>query len=97
MTVRRSSCARRLAPRLRRVAITVIVNHLRSLNDIDDPAAGPRVRAKRRAQAEALASLIQSLQASERVIAVGDFNAFEFSDGYVDVIGTILGDPGARQ
>ena len=75
------------------VAITVIVNHLRSLNDIDDPAAGPRVRLKRRVQAEALASLIQSIQISERVIAVGDFNAFEFSDGFVDVIGTILGDP----
>ena len=77
----------------RTAAITVIVNHLRSLNDIADPAAGPRVRLKRRVQAEALASLIQSLQASERVIAVGDFNAFDFSDGYVDVVGTILGTP----
>ncbi len=41
-------------------AITVIVNHLRSLNGIDDVGSnGVRVRAKRQAQAEFLANLIQ--------------------------------------
>lgn len=75
---------------------TVIVNHLRSLIDIDDPTAGPRVRAKRKAQAEFLANLVQARQTAnpaERIILVGDFNAFELNDGYVDSIGTIKGVP----
>jgi predicted extracellular nuclease len=73
---------------------TMVVNHLRSLLSIDDPADGPRVRAKREAQAEFLANLLQSHQAAgENVISVCDCNAFEFSDGYVDVIGAILGHP----
>jgi predicted extracellular nuclease len=72
--------------------VTVIVNHLRSLNGIDDPVDGPRVRAKRAAQAEFLANLIQEHQdAGESVIVVGDFNATQFNDGYVDVMGTIKG------
>ena len=75
---------------------TVVVNHLRSLSGVDDAVDGPRVRAKRRAQAEFLASLIQDLQAanpSARVLAIGDFNAFDVNDGYVDSIGTISGTP----
>jgi hypothetical protein len=73
---------------------TMVVNHLRSLLGIDDPVDGPRVRTKRAAQAEFLANLLQSHQAAgENVISVCDCNAFEFSDGYVDVIGTILGRP----
>jgi predicted extracellular nuclease len=77
-------------------AFTVIVNHLRSLNGVDDPADGNRVRTKRRAQAEYLANLVQSRQTAdptEKMILVGDFNAFQFNDGYVDVIGTIKGTP----
>lgn len=77
-------------------AITVINNHLRSLNDVEDPVAGGRVRAKRRAQAEFLADLIQGRQVAnpgERIISVGDYNAFEFSDGLVDVMGTVKGTP----
>lgn len=76
--------------------VTVIVNHLRSLNSIDDAADGARVRAKRLAQAEYLANLVQARQAAdpaERIVLVGDFNAFEFSDGYVDVIGSVKGVP----
>jgi predicted extracellular nuclease len=73
---------------------TMVVNHLRSLLGVDDPVDGPRVRAKRAAQAEFLANLLQSHQAAgENVISVCDCNAFEFSDGYVDVIGTIIGRP----
>ena len=76
--------------------ITVIVNHLRSFSGVDDPTDGPRVRAKRAAQAEYLANLIQARQAAdpnEHIVSVGDYNAYEFSDGYVDSIGTIIGDP----
>jgi predicted extracellular nuclease len=76
--------------------ITVIVNHLRSLSGVDDPADGARVRAKRRAQAEFLANLIQQRQIAdpnENIVSVGDYNAFGFNDGYVDVMGTIEGKP----
>src|SRR5258706_2876255 len=77
-------------------AITAIVNHLRSLSGVDDPADGNRVRTKRRAQAEYLANLIQARQVAdphERIISVGDYNAFQLNDGYVDSIGTIKGTP----
>jgi hypothetical protein len=77
------------------VPVTVIVNHLRSLSGVEDPVNG-RVRAKRLAQAEFLANLIQARQAAnptERIISVGDYNAFEVNDGYVDVIGSIKGTP----
>ena len=76
--------------------ITVVANHLRSLNGVGDPLDGDRVRAKRKAQAEFLADWVQARQIAapaERILLVGDFNAFEFSDGYVDVIGTIKGTP----
>jgi predicted extracellular nuclease len=78
------------------VPLTVIVNHLRSLSGINDVDDGPRVRAKRRAQAEFLANLIQARQfanPAERIVSVGDYNAFQFNDGYVDSIGTIKGTP----
>jgi predicted extracellular nuclease len=84
--------------------VTVMVNHLRSLNDVDSeapgangwPTAGARVRAKRRAQAESLANLVQARQTAdptENIAVVGDFNAFEFNDGLVDSMGTIAGTP----
>jgi hypothetical protein len=82
------------------VPITVVLNHLRSLSGIDDPVDGDRVRAKRRAQAEFLADLVQARQLAdpaERIVVVGDFNAFQFNDGYVDTIGTIKGTPTAPE
>src|SRR5262249_45221535 len=44
--------------------VTVIVNHLRSLISVDDPTDGPRVRAKRQAQAEFMANLLQQHQSA---------------------------------
>jgi predicted extracellular nuclease len=76
--------------------LTVIVNHLRSLSSIDDPVDGNRVRVKREAQAEDLAHLIQGFQTSNpavNIISIGDYNAFQFSDGYADVMGVIKGTP----
>ena len=76
--------------------VTVIVNHLRSLNGVDDPVDGNRVRVKRRAQAEFLANLIQARQVAdptEKIISLGDYNAFAFNDGYGDSMGTIKGLP----
>ena len=86
------------------LAFTVIVNHLRSLSGVDDATPngtgteGSRVRAKRQAQAVSLANLIQGFQiadSAERIITVGDMNAFQFNDGYADVIGTVKGTPSA--
>jgi predicted extracellular nuclease len=76
--------------------VTIILNHLRSMLAIDDPTDGPRIRAKRRAQAECLAGLIQERQTNgpaKNLVLIGDFNAFPFNDGYVDVLGTIKGAP----
>jgi len=75
--------------------VIVVVNHLRSLNGVDDPVDGVRVRAKRRAQGESVAALLIELQTTNPgvpVISVGDYNAFEVNDGYVDVLGIIRGD-----
>ena len=76
--------------------ITAIANHLRSLTGVDDPVEGARVRAKRQAQAESLARLVQGRQAAnpdERIAVLGDFNAYQFNDGYVDTLGTVRGTP----
>jgi predicted extracellular nuclease len=77
----------------RHYPLTVIVNHLRSLNGNDDPVDG-RVRFKRAEQAMELANLVNNLQTAspnEKIVLVGDFNAFPFNDGYVDVMGIITG------
>jgi predicted extracellular nuclease len=75
--------------------VFVVVNHLRSLNGIDDPVDGVRVRAKRKAQGESVAQLLIQLQTENPgvpVISIGDYNAFEFNDGFVDLLGIIRGD-----
>ncbi|HEY1136325.1 MAG TPA: Calx-beta domain-containing protein [Xanthomonadaceae bacterium] len=83
--------------------VTVFVVHHRSLNGVDDTAAGSsgwaseghRVRAKRAQQALYLANLVHARQQanpSEHIVLLGDFNAFEFNDGYVDVMGIVRGD-----
>jgi predicted extracellular nuclease len=77
--------------------IIVVVNHLRSFIDIElVEGEGVRVRAKRTAQAEAIAGLLQQLQQQNPnlpVISVGDYNAYEFSDGYTDPISILKGTP----
>ncbi|HVF60373.1 MAG TPA: lamin tail domain-containing protein [Thermoanaerobaculia bacterium] len=76
--------------------LTVIAVHQRSLGGIEDPTDGPRVREKRHQQALRLSQFIQTLQTATpglRLIAIGDFNAFEFTDGYVDVMGQVTGNP----
>jgi hypothetical protein len=75
--------------------VTVISVHQRSLINVDDPTStGATVRLKREAQAEYLATLIQGYQAAgEHVVTVGDYNAFEFSDGFVDALGVVTGNP----
>jgi len=72
--------------------ITVIVNHLRSLGGIEDDDS--IARGKRSEQALQLSYLVQTLQVSNpdmSLVLTGDFNAFQFTDGYVDVMGQITG------
>ncbi|MFY2763430.1 lamin tail domain-containing protein [Arenimonas sp. MALMAid1274] len=82
--------------------VTVIGNHLRSLNGVNstDPGSngwstdGARIRAKRASQARYTAQLVQDRQTQfpdEHLVLLGDFNAFEYSDGYADVMGIITG------
>ena len=70
--------------------LSVVVVHNRSLSGVDDASRGEWVRTKRLEQAQSVARLVESLQNSKTVV-VGDFNAFEFTDGYVDVVGHIKG------
>ena len=74
--------------------VRVISVHNRSLGSIDHDVEGVRVRLKRLLQAESIANEVQELQtlSSTQLVIVGDFNAFEFTDGYVDAIGHIRGD-----
>ncbi|NOY24225.1 MAG: hypothetical protein GXO70_12055 [Acidobacteria bacterium] len=74
--------------------IKVLVVHNRSLIGIDGSDAG-RVKEKRWQQADHIAQYIQTLQVAEpnvRLVVMGDFNAYEFTDGYVDSVGIIKGD-----
>jgi uncharacterized repeat protein (TIGR01451 family) len=75
----------------------VVVNHLRSFIDIElTSPEGARVRAKRKAQAESVAGLLQELQTNNpgvAVISIGDYNAYQFNDGYTDPIATLIGTP----
>jgi hypothetical protein len=74
--------------------IAVMAVHNRSLNGIDHPVDGPRVRQKRLEQAQSIAQKVQGLQDADpnvRLVVTGDFNAFQFSDGYVDAVGQIAG------
>jgi predicted extracellular nuclease len=80
-------------------AFTVVNNHLKSLRGVDDPEDGPNVRMKKKLQAEFLAKWVNDRQKAnpkERILLVGDFNAFQFSDGLVDQIGTIIGKPAPK-
>ncbi len=75
--------------------LAVMVNHTRSLSGIDDASSGPRVRQKRLEQAQSIAQKVQDFQtanATVPLIVIGDLNAFQFTDGYVDVVGQIAGD-----
>ncbi|MCW5580305.1 MAG: lamin tail domain-containing protein [Luteimonas sp.] len=83
---------------------TAIVVHQRSLNNADSDESGSsgwltlgqRVRAKRQAQADYLATLVSGLQSADptrNLIVLGDFNAFQFNDGLVDAMGTVTGLP----
>ena len=84
------------------LAFTLFVNHLSSSDGSGDATActlateGARVRARRAAQANNVAKIVQdelTANPDARILVAGDFNAIEANDGYVDTLGTILGTP----
>ncbi len=75
---------------------TALVNHKKSFLGYFDPKQQDNVRMKKRLQAEFLAKFVQDRQKAnpqEKIIVLGDFNAYQYNDGIVDVIGTIQGRP----
>lgn len=72
--------------------LQVLNVHVRSLDGSEDGDAD-FVFEKRHEQAKSIARMIEDLR-SENLIVLGDFNAFAFSDGFVDVIGQVSGQSG---
>jgi len=69
--------------------------HLRSLSGIEGGNSS-RIRAKRHAQAVWVSEWITTFQEMNPewgLIVLGDFNAYQFTDGYIDVLGQITGQP----
>jgi predicted extracellular nuclease len=81
----------------------VLNNHTKSFGAVDDSgSAAERDRAKRFLQAKDVAELVQHFQtgtgpfdglgtAGIPLVLVGDYNAFEYTDGHADVVGLISG------
>ena len=74
--------------------ITVLAVHNRSFSGIEDPVDGVRIRQKRLEQAQSIAQKVQDIQTANpdvHLVVTGDFNAYQFTDGYVDPVGQISG------
>lgn len=73
----------------------VIAVHPKARQNVEKTGAkADRDREKRFLQAKSLATQVQKLQISsplEPLLVVGDFNAYQFTDGFVDVVGLISG------
>jgi predicted extracellular nuclease len=75
--------------------IKIMVVHNKSLGGIEGSYADFN-RTRRYQQALSIAKWVQAQQEKNpesNIIIVGDFNAFQFTDGYVDMVGIISGDP----
>ncbi len=68
--------------------ISVLNLHLKSLNGITQTST----KLRRHEQAISVAQMVEE-RIAENLVVVGDFNAFQFSDGYVDVVNQIAGTP----
>ncbi|MEL6638039.1 MAG: hypothetical protein AAFR05_14895 [Bacteroidota bacterium] len=71
--------------------IQILNLHLKSLIGIEGSNSFA-VRTKRHEAAISVAQMVRELQ-NDNLVVLGDFNAFEFSDGYVDVVNQISGQP----
>jgi endonuclease/exonuclease/phosphatase family metal-dependent hydrolase len=79
--------------------VAVLNLHLRSMIGIRSKSKGHRVRTKRLQQASAVASWIAQYQrnySGQSLMVIGDLNALSPPDGYIDVVGTIMGKPDNR-
>lgn len=84
-----------LTAEARGVRFQVISVHMKARTNVDDnDDSAVRDRQKRFLQASSLARQVQRLQADnpwQPLMVVGDFNAYQFSDGWVDVVGLVSG------
>ncbi len=74
--------------------VALLNNHTRSFNGVTDPF-DDFARQKRFQQAQSIAQKVQSYQTTNPnmpLVVIGDLNAYQFTDGYVDVVGQIRGD-----
>lgn len=81
------------------IEFTAVVNHMKSYSGYNDPRQQNNVRMKKRLQAEFLAKWLNDRQKAnkdEKIILLGDFNSYQFSDGILDMMGTIKGTPAAK-
>lgn len=73
----------------------MIAVHTKARQNVDDSgSAANHDREKRFLQAKSIATQVQQLQRRnplEPLLVVGDFNAYQFSDGFVDMVGLIQG------
>jgi len=84
-----------LTAEARGIRFQVISVHPKARTNVDkDNDTAVRDRQKRFLQATSLAHQVQALQTAapwQPLMVVGDFNAYQFSDGWVDVVGLISG------
>lgn len=80
-----------------RMRVNVIAVHPKARQNVDKTGStAERDRQKRFLQAQSLARQVQALQTDRKnllapLLVVGDFNAYEFSDGFTDVVGLVSG------
>ena len=82
---------------LGKMRINVISVHPKARQNVDKTGTtADRDREKRFLQAKSLATQVQAIQTDRKnllapLLVVGDFNAYQFSDGFTDVVGLISG------
>ncbi len=82
---------------LGRMRVNVIAVHPKARQNVDKTGdAADRDREKRFLQAKSLATQVQAIQTDRKnlltpLLVVGDFNSYQFSDGFTDVVGLIAG------
>ena len=79
-------------PTIPSTSIRVLNLHMRSLLGIEGSNSS-FVRNKRHQQGISVANMVEELREDGNLIVLGDLNAFEFTDGYVDVVNQITGAP----
>jgi predicted extracellular nuclease len=80
-----------------RMRVNIISVHPKARQNVDKTGStADRDREKRFLQAKSLATQVQAIQTDRKnllapLLVVGDFNSYQFSDGFTDVVGLISG------